>query len=434
MKEELLKLAKEQEEYDNNHYIGFYDSDYRRFADLYEAKIHNSLLKKKNIQEFMDNLDIVMKYTCMTSSNWLSYKEIISRDDFLDALADNLKHFKFLDEMNEPFEILTFYKDDVFTNKILNSLCDLKLESDTYDKLFKQMKAKERKLFLEKLVSKKVPIDYYRINLSDEETEFLKNNVLDFASSTNNLLSLRKLVKYDKECLNKLNNYIDNNSLQLAKSIVIESFPDKDKIDVDELGELVNLIIKDIVDSEKCNVSDIKFITRGGYSTVFQINDEILKIGKNRGTEKFNNNPYVIAPLLRKRMKTESFDIFMEVTERCDTDTSKITYDDLYELYKNLRDIGLVWTDIRITNVGILLKDNVIHWKDEISPSDRVLNLGEKRGKDIVLKAGSLVILDADYIFDENSSVILETTNGSEFRYEFEKRYRFEKENRSMKR
>ena len=55
--------------------------------------------------------------------------------------------------------------------------------------------------------------------------------------------------------------------------------------------------------------------------------------------------------------------------------------------------------DVEPINIGRLLKDNVIHWNSEIMQIDEVLGFEPKRGNTI-LKAGELVILDADFIFD----------------------------------
>ena len=70
-------------------------------------------------------------------------------------------------------------------------------------------------------------------------------------------------------------------------------------------------------------------------------------------------------------------------------------------------------------------KENIIHWRDNISPSNETLGLDNNRG-DLVLNEGDLVILDADFIFDENDPNIQHTNN--KFLFDtFEKRYQNEK-------
>ena len=59
--------------------------------------------------------------------------------------------------------------------------------------------------------------------------------------------------------------------------------------------------------------------------------------------------------------KNEENKIFLEVTERVDTKT-EVTTEELYQLYKKIRALGLVWTDVAKRNVGRLKKDNIVHW------------------------------------------------------------------------
>lgn len=93
---------------------------------------------------------------------------------------------------------------------------------------------------------------------------------------------------------------------------------------------------------------------------------------------------------------------------------------------KNLRNLNLVWTDIKENNVGRLTKENVIHWRGNLNPTEEVLGLDAKRGGTI-LNEGDLVILDADFIYDENDPSINYSNNKALYD-EFEKRYQNEKE------
>ena len=60
-----------------------------------------------------------------------------------------------------------------------------------------------------------------------------------------------------------------------------------------------------------------------------------------------------------------------------------------------------------------------------MNPTEEVLGLGTKKGK-VILEKGELVILDADFIYDENDPNI-NYTNNKPLYDEFEKRYQTEK-------
>ena len=168
--------------------------------------------------------------------------------------------------------------------------------------------------------------------------------------------------------------------------------------------------------------SDITY-NGDGFSRVLLIGNKVIKLG-DRVTKSFPNNPYIIAPLLRKEFQFNGESCFAEVTERVDT-SKEASEDELYQLFRNLRDLNLVWTDIKSANVGRLTRENIIHWRDNLNPTEEVLVLDAKRGGKI-LKSGDLVILDADFIYDEKDPNINYSNN--KYLYDkFEKRYQSEK-------
>lgn len=128
--------------------------------------------------------------------------------------------------------------------------------------------------------------------------------------------------------------------------------------------------------------------------------------------------------MLRREIKVDGETCFIEVTERVETNIDK-NEEELYKLFKNLRDLGLVWTDVEYRNVGRLKKKNIIHWQEKLEPSDKTLCLRENSCTKI-LEEGSLVILDADFIYEENDPNLL-VLNSCDLYQKFEKRYKKEK-------
>lgn len=175
-----------------------------------------------------------------------------------------------------------------------------------------------------------------------------------------------------------------------------------EKKKLDDILEIVTLLVQDIVKNEKISISEINILGRGTYSYVLEIGDKVLKIGKKRETKTFHNNPYIIAPLLRKEFAINYvYSVFVEVTEKVDR-KSRITEEELYDLYKKIRNLGLYWHDVAFGNVGRLLKDNVIHWRQDLPITDEILGLKRYIGSE-TLKKGEVVILDNDFITDSPS-------------------------------
>ena len=214
--------------------------------------------------------------------------------------------------------------------------------------------------------------------------------------------------------------------------------------------EILRLIINELCEKEKTDFGSIKKLGEGSFSKVYQINDKVIKLGIHRNTKEIPENPYVVAPLLRMNFPVDHKEygeqLFIEVTERVEPlDISKgYTPDEikeiLYDLYSKQRDIGIEWKDIRIENVGILLKDNIIHWPEELKPGCKQLGLIPNK-TDIVLKAGDFVVLDADLQYTEedfarkhpkiNEDVLRENFNN--YWLEFHNRYNKEHKRKVIK-
>ena len=80
-----------------------------------------------------------------------------------------------------------------------------------------------------------------------------------------------------------------------------------------------------------------------------------------------------------------------------------------------------------MANLGSLIMDNDYNWKDELG--DDVSARGLIGEYDEKLKSGDIVIIDTDYIFNENDPNIVE---GSIDYRVFERRYKLEKKNNNV--
>ena len=103
---------------------------------------------------------------------------------------------------------------------------------------------------------------------------------------------------------------------------------------------------------------DIKHLDTGGYSNVLKIGSKVLKLGKKRKNFSVKNNKRFLACIREEIKSLYSGEVILtyEITEMVDTKHNSMV--NIYELYKELLDQGLIWTDCHKDNVGILLKDN----------------------------------------------------------------------------
>ena len=224
--------------------------------------------------------------------------------------------------------------------------------------------------------------------------------------------------------------YFSMNEISKEDARRLESNPDREVI-IDILG----MVFEEVCKNEGVNFSDIRRIGRGGFTDVYQVGEKVVKIGRGRGNSKFPNNPYIISPLMRKDFGFKNGkkyeNAYVEVTERVDTLTeADVSEEELYQLYSRMREIGLEWMDIEARNVGLLRRDNRIYWSEDLDPTDEALGLAPRVGAGVHLKKGDLVILDADFIYEEGSvpEAYLNANEDEEFTFirtwkEFNERY-----------
>lgn len=335
-------------------YLIMYDGD-----ELIDAIINNyNKLKENNI----DTYPIINRITKYPNDKLISYI-----DKLIPVLDDFTLH-DILNKIKDNEEVMNYVIDKYLINSTISiKLTSFLLKNNLYiDKVYQNF---------DNIISNNIK-DLY---------ELKKQGTLNEEAST----KISKIVQNNKE-------YLDNTIEDILKEIYGEKFNSKDfKVGIDT----IKIIIKELCQNENKTYGDIEYLGKGTFSYVLAVGDKVLKIGIKRYTDSFPNNPYIITPLLRESIKiNEENKIFLEVTERVDTKT-EVTTEELYQLYKKIRDLGLVWTDVAKRNVGRLKKDNIVHWNTPLSPTDEALEL-KKYINASQLKKGDLIILDADHIYE----------------------------------
>ena len=335
-------------------YLIMYDGD-----ELIDAIINNyNKLKENNI----DTYPIINRITKYPNDKLISYI-----DKLIPVLDDFTLH-DILNKIKDNEEVMNYVIDKYLINSTISiKLTSFLLKNNLYiDKVYQNF---------DNIISNNIK-DLY---------ELKKQGTLNEEAST----KISKIVQNNKE-------YLDNTIEDILKEIYGEKFNSKDfKVGIDT----IKIIIKELCQNENKTYGDIEYLGKGTFSYVLAVGDKVLKIGIKRYTDSFPNNPYIITPLLRESIKiNEENKIFLEVTERVDTKT-EVTTEELYQLYKKIIALGLVWTDVAKRNVGRLKKDNIVHWNTPLYPTDEALEL-KKYINASQLKKGDLIILDADHIYE----------------------------------
>ena len=194
-----------------------------------------------------------------------------------------------------------------------------------------------------------------------------------------------------------MEDYIHNNPLGFGKGLYRKLIDEEcwDSI----YGSLYH-IVKELAEDQGIKMTDIRFLDYGAYSTVYEIGDKVLKIGKRRRTYTMPNDKRILKPLIRVDLgPLTDYKIAgtIEVVNKVKTGVN-LSDEEVYQIWKELRSRGIYWADAKSSNLGILLKDN--DYNTNIKLSGESNSRGLIGDNDDVLKAGEIVIIDSDYIYD----------------------------------
>lgn len=426
----LLEEAKTMRQLMNkNHTASYYNEEFYTLSNFIIKKLNSPIFKNKNIKIVANHFDEILPYIVMTNDNilGLNINSLIAQPNFKEKFIEGLKKYPYKDAIEQLLNVIWISLDDknkfddFIDDNILKELAAMNLNRMTYLDILNKINEDNQGKFLKLLAENKCDIHYLLIEYKGNNRQIIYDNLTLFIENAQNLYALMQFVKDKPDALSQVKRYIDDNEEKAMNSIFCET--DRlEKIKEPAMMEIIKLIILDVMKNENVGFSDITY-NGGGFSRILLIGDKVIKLG-DRFTKKFPNNPYIVSPLLRKEFEINNSKCFVEVTERVDT-SKRPSNEELYQLFKNIRNLGLIWTDIKAVNVGRLNKKNIIHWRDKLEPTEEILGLATKRGTTI-LEEGDLVVLDADFIYDENDPNINYVDQKSTFD-EFEKRYQSEK-------
>ena len=186
----------------------------------------------------------------------------------------------------------------------------------------------------------------------------------------------------------------------------------------DEFFKLLEFRIRKLYVFNMCEgkpADNIEFIGTGHTSLAFRIGDEVLKIGKTdiNGSRRQTLRFDCLLPLSVDECYQVGENEYYTIMVSPFVDTNDISEENLYEVYKALRDKGYIWNDPRPDNAGRLIRDYEVN--------------------DVTHKKGDLVIIDLEdlaYVGEITPDIVLEELAISSYNsrtYGFETRYIEEK-------
>ncbi len=141
--------------------------------------------------------------------------------------------------------------------------------------------------------------------------------------------------------------------------------------DVEEgkIRKIITVLNRNNID----DFSEIIKIGSGTYSTVYKIKDKVLKIGLAKKDEKIFDANNIVPCFFKTNLSMETkigkMVIGIEMQELVDMRREK-SIDMLYDVYVNLRNGKMIWTDVKESNVGFFNDRLVVIDTDSIYSED----------------------------------------------------------------
>ena len=230
--------------------------------------------------------------------------------------------------------------------------------------------------------------------------EYISNNFENIVKLSPNdkmgyLIGLAKKLENGEELLNK------NKDLIILK--LMAGWVKLETIEEEGLADYFKIAMNEIMEEEGKEIGDIEeYGKRGSRAKVYRVGNKIIKTGIERVQERLPYHRRILKPLLKTRLYKKDWKtplLYLEIAELADIED--ISEDEVYAVYKELRDEGLIWIDARTSNLGRLIRPNVAHFKGISSVSYSTMGFDEEVIEDDPLKAGELVIIDLDQVYRE---------------------------------
>lgn len=217
----------------------------------------------------------------------------------------------------------------------------------------------------------------------------------------------RKMMDYNEIDLDNIDDYIED---YLSRGDLLEYddlfFSKKQR---EEFEIFFNMLIKGLSNyARKYGFDDeLRQISSGTTSIVYELGDKIIKIGKPRRYDTVPYFEYLLQPIFNKLMDFDGYPIWVEVTQKVFVlenkdgsamDSKDKQFNDMLKKIKVfLNSIGLKYYDIHAGNIGILLDDNKIHYDgvDIDVLNDDITSISNNNNLRI-LEKGNFVIIDLD--------------------------------------
>lgn len=334
----------------------------------------------------------------------------------------------------------------------------MKLNSEEISKLWDEIKSvdgvkqKLENILEEKLENEKqtdVVANIKKLKDIDIVQEKIKSNfetIMKKVHSINERQELVNLLVKIQEVNVKVEEYLKTglNLENAQKGFIDEIVKIDNTIQDTRTKQAIYLLLREVIEHEGKKIDEVETVGMGNSANVLRIGNFVMKFQDSRKNDRIKYHPRVLQPVVRTAVydyengnKNDKPSMYIEMynivrTNWYDELSQEEINEELYKIYREMREDGVVWTDIKKENVGKLIKDNKANYTikgEELKVEDESIGIYGRNKEGKILQKGELVILDVDYIYTEKEYEELKENEDKEnLYYIFDERYKNEKE------
>ena len=225
--------------------------------------------------------------------------------------------------------------------------------------------------------------------IKNDELYYILDNINDIIRNSHCLSN--NLLTYLNDNRARINDRDYNNiEIAITKS-VSEFYP---LVKEEDMKRLRDLLVS-VADGENKSLLDIKVFNYGGFSKVYRIGNKIVKIGYKRMCENIVDQRRLLLPYFKDYVGKD----FVEITDYLEP-AKDISFEEIYSVYKELRDQGIIWLAPNEENLARVDKKTLENNKRKKKEGIGLLKNYNYLDKD--LEVGDLLIIDLDHMVYEN--------------------------------
>lgn len=162
---------------------------------------------------------------------------------------------------------------------------------------------------------------------------------------------------------------------------------------------IVARYLRDLLQEKQISTRNIKMVGGGGSCLVFKINDMVIKLGEERNNRKVYINHRILASFIRKLEQDSNGNDLFYVEVMKYAITGDVTKEERDELRHDLYTQGLIWTDDKLANCGVLVDEDDNYYDRPVDYSEFAGHINNPvRREEFQKRKRRVVVIDNDHI------------------------------------